>query len=205
MILATIAALAYSYYRFDRLIIPLALQAAELRIQTDINLVINNAIQEIIDSRNLTAADFIVQHSTDNIGLALSVNTLLVNDICNAAAMLISDRLNNMEPITISVPMGMAFELDTLANVGPRFNFQLAPIGNAIVDFGSRFSAVGINQTHFSVCLTVESEVRIINPVHSDTIFMSRHVSLVDAIFAGEVPETYLSVEAPVDLFRRTD
>jgi len=196
MLLALIAAFAYSYYRFDRRVVPMVLEAAEMRIQTEINNVINNVIQEIIAERSLTATDFILQHDSGEAGMVLSVNTVLVNEICNAAAMRISYILNNMPPETVSVPMGMAFGLDTLAQVGPRFEFLLAPIGNALVDYETRFLAVGINQTHFSVWLTVESEVRIINPVHSDTIFLTRHVSLVDTIISGVVPDTYLNVDS---------
>ena len=199
MVLIVLAAFVYSYYRFDRMILPLVLEAAEMRIQAEINNVINQVVHEIISERNITAADFIVQHPmAGEAGPVLSVNTVLVNEICNAVAMRISDRLNNMETETVSVPMGMAFGLDTLAQVGPRFTFRLAPIGNALVDYDSSFRAVGINQTHFSVWLTVESEVRIINPVRSARFDVDRHVSLVDTIISGVVPDTYLSVDTPM-------
>ena len=197
MIIILLTAFAYSYYRFDRLILPLALEAAELHIQTEVNHVINQVIHEIIQERNLTSADFITQHQFGESGPVLSVNTLLVNEICNAAAMRISDKLNNMQPETIVIPMGMAFNLDTLSQIGPRYSFRMAPIGNAMVDFESSFIAVGINQTHFSVWLTVDSEVRIINPVHSRTIELTRRVSLVDTVISGVVPDTYLNMDLP--------
>lgn len=176
----------------------MVLEAAEMRIQTEINNVINQVIQEIIAERGITAEDFVVQHVMGDAGPVLSVNTVLVNEICNAAAMRISARLNNLEQETVEVPLGMAFGLDTLAQVGPRYTFNLAPIGNALVDYESRFMAVGINQTHFSVWLTVESEVRIINPVHSSVIHVTRHVSLVDTIISGIVPDTYLNMDTPM-------
>jgi len=200
MLLLAIAAFAHSFYRFDRLVIPLVLEAAELRLQAEINNVINSVVQEIITERNVTAADFIIH--APNAGAAatpiLSVNTVLVNDICNAAAQRISERLNNLEPEEVSVPMGMALGLDTLAQIGPRFSFYLAPIGNALVDYETQFTAVGINQTHFAVWLTVESVVRIINPVQSSEIMVTRNVSLVDTIISGVVPDTYFSMDAPV-------
>jgi len=198
MILIALGALTYSYYRFDRRILPMVLEAAEMRLQTEINNVINYEIQAIIAERGITAEDFIVQHVGSEGGPVLSVNTVLVNEICNAAAMRISYRLNNMEPETAVVPLGMAFGLDTLAQLGPRYSFQMAPIGNALVDYESSFIAVGINQTHFAVWLTVESEVRIINPVHSSVIQVTRHVSLVDTIITGVVPDTYLHMDTPM-------
>jgi len=199
MLMIVVVLFVHSFYRFDRRILPMVLEAEELRIQTEINNVINYVIQEIILERRVTAKDFLVQ--SPGIGEisnpVLSVNTVLVNDICNAAAQRISERLNNLEPEIVSVPMGMAFGLDTLAQTGPRFSFTLAPIGNALVNYESSFSAVGINQIHFAVWLTVESVVRIINPVHSSEIMVMRNVSLVDTVISGTVPETYVSMDVP--------
>jgi sporulation protein YunB len=192
---------ARGFYRFDRLILPLVLEAEELRIQAEINNVINSVVNEIIMENNVTAADFIMQNDIVSNGFSkpvLSVNTVLVNEICNAAAQAISERLNNLEPEIISVPLGMIFGLDTLAQVGPRFSFYMAPVGNALVNYASSFIAVGINQTHFSVWLEVESIVRIVNPVQSAEVVVTRQVSLVDTIISGTVPGTYLNMDAPV-------
>ena len=186
----------HSYYRFDRRILPMVLEAAELRLQAEINNIINYTVQEIIQSRNLRAEEFIIKSGAPE-SPVLSVNTVLVNDIANSAAQSISHRLNNLEPEVVQVPMGMALGLDTLAQSGPRFSFTLAPIGNALVAHQSTFSAVGINQTHFAVWLSVESVVRIINPVHSSEIFVARNISLVDTVISGTVPETYLNMDVP--------
>jgi len=197
-ILLLLSAFAHSFYRFDRRILPLVLEAAELRIQTEINNVINSVVHEIIVANQVTAADFILQNQIiTDARPVLSVNTVLANEICNVAAQEISARLNNLEPEIVSVPIGMALGLDTLSQIGPRFTFTMAPIGNALVNYESHFTAVGINQTHFSVWLTVDSVVRIINPVQSSEIHVTRHVSLVDTIISGTVPGTYLNMDAP--------
>lgn len=198
MLFLLVALSAYSFYRFDRRILPMVLEAAELRIQTEINAVINEVIHDIVAENQITAADFIMktQLSPDTNPI-LSVNTILVNEISNTAAQSISEQLNNLEPEVVYVPLGMALGLDTLAQVGPEFSFKLAPIGNALVNYESSFTAVGINQTHFSVWLTVESVVRIINPVQSTEVEVIRHVSLVDTIISGTVPDTYLNMDMP--------
>jgi len=186
------------FYRFDRQILPLVLEAEELRLQTEINNVINAVVHEIIVENRITANDFIMPGQiTADAKPVLSINTVLVNEICNAVAQAISERLNNMEPEIISVPIGMALGLDTLAQAGPRFTFTMAPIGNALVNYDTSFTAVGINQTHFSVWLTVEAVVRIINPVQPLEILVTRYVSLVDTIISGIVPGTYLNMDAP--------
>jgi len=198
MLIFLAAVFARNIYRFDRLIIPLVLDAAELRLQAEINNVINNVINQIIQENNVTAADFILKSQLlPEQPPILSVNTVLANEINNSAAQRISEKLNNLEPETVYVPMGMAFGIDMLAQFGPRFSFDLAPIGNALVNYESSFTAVGINQTHFAVWLNVESIVRIINPVQSSEIFVSRSISLVDTIISGTVPYTYLNMDVP--------
>ncbi|MCL2189710.1 MAG: sporulation protein YunB [Defluviitaleaceae bacterium] len=198
MLLLVLGVFAYSFYRFDRIVVPLVLEAEDLRMQAEINNVINAVIQEIVREQRIIASDFYHQrHDVVPGAPVLSVNTVLVNDLCNLAAKRISERLNNMEPEVISVPLGMALGLDTLAQMGPQFRFTMAPIGNALVSYDSRFVSVGINQVHFSVWLTVEAVVRIINPVHSFEVTVDRHISLVDTVISGVVPETYLHMDIP--------
>jgi len=203
MLIILVVVFVHSFYRFDRRVIPLVLEGAELHLQTEINNVINAVVRDIVAEHNITAADFLIQsEAAGGQGKpVLSVNTVLVNEICNAAAKRISLRLNNLEPEIVSVPVGMALGLDTLAQMGPRFSFYIAPIGNALVNYESSFTAVGINQTHFSVWLTVESVVRIINPVHSSEIVVTRNVSLVDTVISGTVPGTYLHMDVPGFMF----
>lgn len=192
MAIVVVVVSIHSFYRLDRIILPLVLDAAELQLQAEINNIINAVVQDIIRQNNITAEDFIIQTAA-----GLAVNTVLANEICNLAAKSISARLNNLEPELVSVPMGMALGIDMLAQTGPQFSFYLAPIGNALVNYQSSFTAVGINQTHLSVWLTVESIVRIINPVHSKEIIVMRNVLLVDTVIQGTVPDAYLSMDVP--------
>ncbi|MCL2365317.1 MAG: sporulation protein YunB [Defluviitaleaceae bacterium] len=196
MLAIVVVSFVYSYYRFDRAILPIVLEAAELSLQTEINNVINRVISEIIRDRGITAGDFYMQHYDAAAGApTLSVNTVLINDISNEAALRISLYLNTMEPEVASIPMGMLLGLDTLSQVGPRFNFTMAPIGNALVTHDSQFFAVGINQTHFSIGLNIEAIVRIINPVHSFEVAVDRHITLVNTVITGVVPDTYLILD----------
>jgi sporulation protein YunB len=185
-----LAGFAYAYYRFDRRVMPLALSLAEVNAKTEINSIIHSEIQAIINERAMTARDFYMTGDDHTV----TVNTVLVNEICNDVAARVSEKLSQLNPQPVSVPLGMAFGLDTLAYFGPRFSFNLSPVGNALVDYKSRFESVGINQVHFEVWLTVESTIRIINPVQSASITVSRDVSLVDTMVSGAVPDTYLNM-----------
>ena len=114
MLITLIAAFAYSYYRFDRTILPLVLEAAELELQTEINNAINAVIQEIIRENQIRASDFYMRHDTNPTGPLISVNTVLVNDLSNEAALRISQRLSTMEPEIVSVPLGISFGINMI-------------------------------------------------------------------------------------------
>jgi sporulation protein YunB len=195
VIILLLFSFGYGFYRFDRRVVPLVLAATELRLKTTINNAIYSVVQEIIAERGVLSDDFyIYAREPDGSGPVLAVNTVLVNDICNAAALGISQQLHEMEPEVVSVPLGMALGLDTLAQMGPKFTFKLVPTGNAQVNYESSFKATGINQAHFEVWLTVVSTIRIINPVQSATVVVARDVSLVDTVISGVVPDTYFNV-----------
>ncbi|MCL1877319.1 MAG: hypothetical protein FWF80_00510, partial [Defluviitaleaceae bacterium] len=87
IIIFLIAGFSYGFYRFDRQILPLVLQEAELRIQTEINNIINYVVHEIIVANDVAATDFIIQSQLGpEAKPTISVNTVLANEICNAAA-----------------------------------------------------------------------------------------------------------------------
>ena len=200
LIIILFSVFAYGYYRFDRRILPLALTIAEQRLTTSINHAIYSGVQEVIHSLEADASDFYIQ--TPDAGgreqISLAVNTVLINDICNASALAISERLSALPPEPVSVPIGMALGLDTLANTGPRFSFSMMPTGNALVNYESSFVSVGINQVHFEVWLKVDSTIRVVNPVQSSTLRVTRDVSLVDTVISGAVPDAYLNMDGGI-------
>ncbi|MCL2352777.1 MAG: sporulation protein YunB [Firmicutes bacterium] len=195
MILAfTILIAAFLFRQLDRKILPPALAAANMKVKTQMNIAINNAMQKIIEEKNATAEDFFtkVQDATGKVS-SISVNTVLVNEVCNSAAVAISQELSTLSGDKVSIPFGALLGIGAFANTGPNYRFTVLPVGEATVDYVSQIDTAGINQTMFQVFITVDAAVQIVNPLQYGQVSISRKIPLVNAVISNDVPGTYLT------------
>lgn len=178
-------------------------EISRLQTITAANEIIDTALSEAMQKLQMTADDFYIQTSEENGGF--SVNTTAMNHFCTIFSQQITTEMRRLENETIEVPFGSLSGLDILANLGPNINISMRPMGAANVDYESEFEAAGINQIHFQISVNVSLEIRIVNPLHSESIPMSRKIMLVDTVFSGDVPQQYFQFNSggfPID---RTD
>ena len=178
----------------DKRLMPSVLTVVDMKSKTKINAVINDSVGEIVKELGVSSSDF-YERTTDGDGriLSMSVNTLLVNDICSRVAMDVSGKLVTLEKEKISMPLGSLLGIQAFANHGPDYTVTIIPMGNAQVDYETGFEAVGINQVNFQVWLKVDSVIAVVNPLQRQEITVTRKVSLVNTVITGEVPSVYLS------------
>jgi len=191
--LGLLCMLAFLLARYvDARLMPVAAELAAARIQADTNRVYARALAYTITARGLTSEDFYSKR-VDAAGRVadLSVNVLLVNEICAALAEGISDGLSAGVLQAAEVPLGALLGVQALANAGPRYRLRVQPVGGVLVDYASSFEAVGINQVKLEIWLTIESAVRIANPLRQEEIKLSRRVPLVHTVFSGEIPAVF--------------
>ncbi len=189
-----IICIAYTFTQFDKKVLPPVLASVDKSAKTRINKAINNSIVKISTDEDLQATDFYRKSENNNGEISsLAVNTVLVNDFCAKLAVEISEELNNMEPESVKIPIGAVFDINVFSNLGPSYPISVTPIGNAIVDYETKFESVGINQINFQLWLKVDSSVKVINPIQNQDIIVSRKIALVNTVFSGQVPETYLN------------
>ena len=196
MFTVLIALATFTVFRIDKKILPAALAASDMQIKTKINVAINDSIEKIIVEKQLSDIDFF-NKTTDSDGkiLSISVNTVLVNQICNLSAIEISERLTGLEKEKIKLPYGSLLGIGVLANIGPSYTVSLMPMGNALVEYHSKFESTGINQLNFQVWLSVKSTVQVINPLQNSEIVINREIPLVNTVITGEVPSTYFNFD----------
>ena len=94
----------------------------------------------------------------------------------------------------INIPLGVITGIEVFSNIGPNIPFYIKPMGIASVDYETSFSAEGINQTNFKIWLNIAMDIKIVNPLRSETISVSRKIMLVDTVINGTVPERYMSL-----------
>lgn len=186
--------LTVSIVQIDKRVFPQIYEIAHIKSKNKINTAINFSVSEISKELDLKAPDFYFK-SFDESGRVcdVSVNTILVNEFCALLAERISSRLLHMGNEVISLPTGSLSGIRYFANLGPDYTAYITPMGDAYVNYDCSFESVGINQVNFQLWLIVDSTAKVVNPLQSQEITLSRKVALVNTVITGEVPDTYLN------------
>lgn len=191
--LSIIMAIFYFLILFETKVIPIAITISEKYAVTEINSQINKATEEVISEMGLTQKDFFITSYSDKENY-ISVNTLLINEVCSNLSVKISSRLNEMPKEKITLPLGIITGLDMLSNTGPKYEITISQMGSSEIDYETSFESVGINQINFQIYLNINSEISIINPFYSKNVKIKRKLMLVNTVFNGEVPSTYMTL-----------
>jgi len=166
---------------------------ATQRSVTLINDVINQSLIDTVNNFGLTSENFYTLNTDANGRLtALSVDTILVNQVASILAVDISTELSEDNPMPITVPMGLFTGVPIFAGLGPNLRINVIPTGEATIEYETSFTSAGINQINLQVWLVVETNMRIVIPFQEANIPVSRRVPLVNTVFAGEVPDGML-------------
>ena len=82
-----------------------------------------------------------------------------------------------------------------LSNIGPRIPINLIPYGKTVVDFDSKFSEAGINQTRHQLFVTVSLNVSLLMPNNQGIgTQIKTTVSMSETIIVGDVPTNYTNI-----------
>lgn len=179
---------------FDKNVLPTALKISEKYAVDIINQQINDSVNEIVTEKNITTTDFFENSFNDNKQMNyLSVNSLLINEICSKAAVKINEKLKYFENENIDLPIGIFSGIPFFSAYGPKYSIKIYSSGETYTDYETSFASVGINQINFQIWLTVETKVTIVNPLYEKDVSVKRKLMLVNTIYNGDVPNTYLN------------
>ena len=184
----------YLVSSLDSKMFPAGLQAGQIIAKTRMNEAVNTATSGIVEKHGLVSENFYtIDYNVSGKLNTLSVNTMLINTLCNEIALATSKELMNLESEKIQIPYGVLSGTRVFANLGPKYTLYLMPMGEAEVDYSSSFESVGINQVNFQIWLTINSRISIINPLQSDEITIERKIPLVNTVINSEVPNVYFN------------
>lgn len=190
LLIPVVLMLAFSF--LDERFLPTVIEVASLESKNTINRAVNQATRVVSEAMDLRSGDFYFKSVDENGKLeALTVNTVLVNEVCVLLSEELTESFHEVQYQEISVPLGTILGIKSLANMGPKYPFTVMPVGEAIVDYESSFTSAGINQVNFQIWLNIEATMKIANPLQSQTIVITRKVPLVNTIINGEVPSIY--------------
>lgn len=176
----------------NKALLPTMTAMTEIEVSHKVNKAIFEGTNSSIGEKDLSSADFYKRNiDSDGMVRSISVNTFLVNELCGKIALSVSEQLMDIESQTIYIPLGVLFGVETLANIGPNLKVSVLPLGDARVEYETKFESVGINQINFQIWLNIKTSVRVVNPLQSNVLDVTKKISLVNTVFSGDVPNMY--------------
>ena len=182
--------ISIAYIRF---VMPISVKICQKYAITSINNIIQNSMYSA--SKNIKSEDFILRSDNNGRLEYLSVNSIIVNNICAETASTVSQNLNNLTTSKIRLPLGVFTGLPILSHFGQSTTIRLQPIGDATADYETSMTQAGVNQVNFQVWINVHTTVSIVNPLWSKDLEITRKLTLVNTVFNGEIPKTYIKVQ----------
>lgn len=188
LIIFFVISIAYIHF-----VMPISVKICQKYAITSINNIIQNSMYSA--SKNIKSDDFILRSDNNGRLEYLSVNSMIVNNICAETASTVSKNLNNLTTAKIRLPLGVFTGLPILSHFGPSTTIRLQPIGDATADYETSMTQAGVNQVNFQVWINVHTTVSIVNPLWSKDLEITRKLTLVNTVFNGEIPKTYIKVQ----------
>ena len=188
LIIFFVISVAYIHF-----VMPISVKICQKYAITSINNIIQNSLYS--SSKNIKSDDFILRSDNNGRLEYLSVNSMIVINICAETASTVSQNLNNLTTSKIRLPLGVFTGLPILSHFGPSTTIRLQPIGDATADYETSMTQAGVNQVNFQVWINVHTTVSIVNPLWSKDLEITRKLTLVNTVFNGEIPKTYIKVQ----------
>lgn len=168
-------------------------RAAATRTTVD---TVNRIAKEYLSQNGDIYSNVLVKNTTST-GSIASINTDIekINRLQTEMAGAILRGLSATDDIKIKIPFGNIIGLPILLNVGPKIQFNIAPVSNVHVRFEDSFKSAGINQTQFSVNLIVETDVLYSLSAYQSNISTTSTIPVVQLVLIGDIPNNYANIQ----------
>lgn len=171
---------------------PILVSLATTRVSNMVNRIVSEAVDEAIESGNITYSDLIT-FEKDNEGriTAIYSNMAAFNRLQSHILDIILARIDQVSARDLSIPVGSLTGSVLLAGRGPRITVRMESVGSSSANFENAFTSAGINQTKHQIVLNIDVAVSILLPGFSTATTVSNAVTVAETVIVGSVPDTY--------------
>ncbi|MCI8818858.1 MAG: sporulation protein YunB [Oscillibacter sp.] len=171
---------------------PILVSLATTRASNMVNRIVSEAVDEAIESGNITYSDLIT-FEKDNDGriTAIYSNMAAFNRLQSKILDIILARIDQVSTRELSIPVGSLTGSVLLAGRGPRISVRMESVGSSSANFENAFTTAGINQTKHQIVLNIDVTVSILLPGFSTATTVSNAVTVAETVIVGSVPDTY--------------
>ena len=184
--------LVFAAYFADKNLMPNFADASEFMTRNAVNEAVYSSIKEIFSEN--AGYEGLMELNRDENGRVdlIRVNPARLNKLAAGISEKVRIKLSRLGKIKISVPAGAIFGNSIFAGMGPRVYVKMLPAGSIETDYRSEFSSAGINQTRYTIYLTVKTRIGIVAPLLRKQTEIATVIPLAETIIVGNVPRVYL-------------
>ena len=174
-------------------LIPLVEAVGAHRSQALYDGTVNGMTADILQQYGWTDEDLLTVQ-TDAAGNVTAVypDTVKLNRLAAELNESLMSQLRSETGMAFSVPSGSVFGGVWTANRGPLLTFRLTADSIVTTGIKDTVTSVGINQTCYTLFITVEQDVLLIYAGRYKTLTMQSEVMVVQTVLMGDVPQTYV-------------
>jgi sporulation protein YunB len=181
------------FFFFDFKIRPVLKYLAEAKAKQIATRAINEAISfnvaPDIKYQNLINVKF----DKDGKVAFMQPNTGEINRLAARATLAVQNRMKNLSPQTVQLPLGQVFGLKALSGFGPNLPVKLYSLGIVESSITDSFDVAGINQIRHRININIKALVKIVVPLVYQHVQIDTRVLLTEAIVMGQVPNIYVN------------
>lgn len=156
---------------------------------------VNKVVCELIDP-NAFDLEYFVDFQRDANGdiAAISGNMAHINAL---SAEILNRVIASTDAgiMTVDIPFGSLLGSNLLMGKGPDVTVEIILLTSSAVDFKSKVTSCGINQTSYQLFLEIKMDVDVLVPWGTESATVITEVLIADTVLVGKVPETYFNVE----------
>lgn len=171
---------------------PMVTRLAESRATNRVNRIVAEAVSDAVASGQVDCSRLITfEKDSGGKVTALRSNMPEFNRLQTLISDAILERLSEMSPVDLSIPLGTLTGSNLLAGRGPYIHVRTQSVGTATAKLRNALTAAGINQTKHQVLLDVEVYVTVLLPGFATSVQVNNELCVAETVIVGNVPETY--------------
>ncbi len=173
-----------------KVILPRGAEVLHSYAETNMFEILNSAISEVIEKYSNKNQDIVTVNYLDN-GMIGSINIdyNTANKIKSEVSLLVSKRLSEQDEMPVKVHLGDFVKNMYFTGKGPVLKFVMVQRGFVQTDFEHEFQSAGINQTIYTLKLSLDADVALMIPFYDTHTRMKTSAILSQTIINGDTPE----------------
>ena len=174
---------------------PLIRELARAKVENRAQYIINEAIEELLDSGEIDYARIVFLEKDINGSItALKTNIAEVNRLKTKILSLVDMMLLDLDISEIGLPLGSVILPTFFSGSGPKLPVKVMAISNSDAEYRNVFYEAGINQTAHQIMMDVIIVMTILTPSGPESVRVVSSVVVAETVIVGNVPQSYVNV-----------